>query len=94
MIRFIGESSTGKTKKLITEAAHFSNSLLVCRNPKAMERKMQAYQVGYVDCISYEEFLNKKDSLYHQSHIFFDDLEEFALVASCGHLNGYGLTVD
>ena len=58
MLRLFDKQSTGKTQKLLAYARD-NNCVVVCSNPARMKDKSFRYNLGTVECLSYEEFLGR-----------------------------------
>lgn len=88
MNKFIGNRSTGKTKKLL-EFAKENNCIVVCKNPGAMYFKALNYGLTGIDFIYYNELKNEdKDKNY-----VIDDLDEF-INENFKNVKGFSLTID
>lgn len=96
MLRIIDSQSTGKTRKLLTYAKE-NNCTVICSIPGRMKDKAQRYNLGYVDCMSYEAFLNEyKEGTLPAGNYVVDELEKlFSLMFINGAvLSGYDITTD
>ena len=58
MLRIFDKQSTGKTQKLLAYAKD-NQCIVVCSNPIRMKDKGIRYNLGNIECISYEEFLGR-----------------------------------
>ena len=79
MKRIIDEPCTHKTYKLLLYAKETS-SVLVCRNPGAMNQKARDYGIIGVDCISFCDFARGK---IRGVKYCIDELEEFINYLYC-----------
>ncbi|MBQ8806170.1 MAG: hypothetical protein IJZ68_06760 [Bacteroidaceae bacterium] len=96
MVRIINNQSTGKTRQLLTHAKE-NNCIVVCPIPNRMKDKAIRYGLGYIDCMSYEDFLNDyKAGTLPQGNYVVDELEKLVLLMfqNGAELNGYCLTTD
>lgn len=96
MTRFVNISSTGKTKQTLTEAK-MQNYVVVCASPARMRQKSEAYGLGYVECISYEDFFERyKENTLEPKGYMIDELEKFVSFMFIGGalLKGYNMTVE
>lgn len=96
MLKIINGQSTGKTRKLLTYAKEHT-CIVVCARPTRMRDKAMQYGLGYVECISYEEFLDQYKTNELPEHAYvIDELEN--LITMMFHngasLDGYCLTTD
>lgn len=82
----VGQRGTGKTKKLIQDAAAV-DGIIVCKNPEFIVNKMHAYGIVGLRVISVKEYLtpgNKSNSLYFidNAEDLFEELgEEFGRIS-------------
>lgn len=96
MLRIINNQSTGKTRQLLTYAKE-NNCIVVCSIPARMQDKAVRYGMGYIDCISYESFLNEKMAgTLPDGKYVVDELEKLAMLMfqNGTTLEGYCLTTD
>lgn len=96
MLRILDSQSTGKTRKLLTYAKE-NNCTVICPIPGRMKDKAQRYELGYIDCMSYEEFLNAyTEGTLPAGNYVVDELEKlFSMMFRNGAvLSGYDITVD
>lgn len=96
MVRIINNQSTGKTRQLLTHAKT-NNCIVVCPIPNRMQDKAVRYGLGYIDCISYEEFItNSQAGTLPAGKYVIDELEKLALLMfqNGATLDGYCLTTD
>ena len=95
MERIIKARGTGKTRELMMNALKVRKELgapvvILCSNPRAMERKAYSYGVVGVDFKGYDEFHSiGEDSIY-----YIDEIEDFVkyYFNETGILKGYTLT--
>jgi hypothetical protein len=96
MFKVINSQSTGKTRKLLAYAKEHS-CIVVCAMPNRMRDKAIQYGLGYVECISYEDFLSqyKSDELLHHRYVV-DELDRLTAMMFQGEaiFDGYCLTTD
>ena len=96
MVRIINNQSTGKTRQLLTYAKEH-NCVVVCPIPNRMRDKAVRYGLGYIDCISYEDFLNDyKTGTTTEGKYVVDELEKLVMLMfqNGATLEGYCLTTD
>ncbi len=96
MVRIINNQSTGKTRQLLTYAKE-NNCIVVCPIPNRMQDKAVRYGLGYIDCISYEDFLNDyKAGAITEGKYVVDELEKLVMLMfqNGAALEGYCLTTD
>lgn len=96
MVRIINNQSTGKTRQLLTHAKA-NNCIVVCPIPNRMQDKAVRYELGYIECISYEEFISHcKAGTLPAGKYVVDELEKLALLMfqNGATLEGYCLTTD
>lgn len=86
MNKFIGNRSTGKTKKLL-EFAKENNCVVVCKNLGAMYFKALNYGLTGIEFIYYNELTDKNKDYV------IDDLDEF-IRENFKNVKGFSLTVD
>ena len=95
MYRVIKSRGTGKTRELMMDALAIRKEIgapvvILCSNPRAMERKAYSYGVVGVDFKGYDEFHSiGEDTIY-----YIDELENFVkyYFSENGKLRGYSLT--
>ena len=58
MLRIFDKQSTGKTKQLLAYAKD-NDCVVICSNPTRMKDKAVRYNLGNIECISYEDFLGR-----------------------------------
>ena len=58
MLRIFDKQSTGKTQKLLSYAKD-NNCVVICSNPARMKDKALRYNLGSIECLSYEEFIGR-----------------------------------
>ena len=85
----IGESSSGKTKKLL-EAAKETNSVVVCRNPDAMRVKAQNYGFYGLEFYGYDEISDLREG----RNVVVDELKDFFRLGLNLVLDGFNMTVE
>lgn len=85
----IGESSCGKTKKLL-EVAKETNAVVVCWNPDAMRVKAQNYGFYGLEFYGYDEIRDLREG----RNIVVDELKDFFKYALNFKLEGFNLTID
>ena len=96
MVRIINNQSTGKTRQLLTYAKT-NNCIVVCSIPNRMQDKAVRYGLGYIECISYENFLNEKMAgTLPEGKYVVDELEKLVMLMfqNGATLEGYCLTTD
>jgi hypothetical protein len=96
MVRIINNQSTGKTRQLLTYAKE-NNCIVVCSIPNRMQDKAVRYGLGYIDCISYEDFISDhKAGTQTAGKYVVDELEKLVMLMfqNGATLEGYCLTTD
>lgn len=86
----IGENSTGKTRRML-EAAKDSGSIVVCKNPYAMESKANNYGIYGLKFIKYEEM---DEYIMNGDKIAVDELCDFFEHCYGVKLDSFTMTVD
>lgn len=86
----IGESSSGKTRRLLEEAKR-SGAVVVCKNPYAMKRKCDNYGIFDVEIIGYEDM---DVHILNGSKIAVDELGGFFEYCYGVSLDSFTMTVD
>lgn len=78
MIQIVDMKSNGKTRKLLTYAKE-NKCTVVCKYPERMVDKAVKYNLGYVECISYDAFfaMYRYKTLPAAKYVI-DELAEFA----------------
>lgn len=85
----IGESSSGKTRKLL-EVAKETNAVVVCWNPEAMRVKAQNYGFYGLEFYRYDEIQDLREG----RNIVVDELNEFFKYALNLKLDGFNMSTD
>ena len=96
MVRIINNQSTGKTRQLLTHAKE-NRCIVICSIPTRMKDKAVRYGLGYIDCMSYEDFLESyKSGTLPNGQYVVDELEKLALLMfqNGATLDGYCITTD
>ena len=101
MFRIIDRRGTGKTWQLLRLAKE-NNATVVCKNPRAMEQKAQAYGIVGLEFMSYRDVIDYQqhndDKYTHEVHECFmiDELELFvqAALGMNGPMEGYTLSCE
>ena len=95
MKRIIKSRGTGKTRELMMAALEVRKGMgapvvILCNNPRAMERKAYSYGVVGVEFKGYDEF----HSLGEDTIYYIDEIEDFVkyYFSDNGILKGYTLT--
>lgn len=85
---FIGENSSGKTRKMLEEAKK-SGAVVVCKNPLHMQNKANAYGLYGIEFEGYGDidFLKNKK-------IAIDELGDFFRHYFGAELDAFTMTVD
>lgn len=83
MERVIGGQGTGKTRELV-RIANEKNATVVCETPDRMVEKMHAYGYVGIPCISYEEYISRKEDAFAGTQYVVDDIEAFLYYISKG----------
>lgn len=90
MDRFIiGNSSSGKTRKLL-ETAKETGAVVVCQNPEAMAVKAQNYGLFRIEFCSYDEAKN----LEAGRSIVIDEIGDFFRYNYDIMLEGFNMTME
>ena len=96
MVQIINNQSTGKTRELLTHAKT-NNCIVVCPIPNRMQDKAVRYGLGYIDCISYEDFLNEyKAGTLPEGKYVVDELVKLVtlMFQNGATFEGYCVTTD
>lgn len=95
MIRIVDIQGNGKTRKLLQYAKE-NKCVVLCSSPARMADKAVRYELGYVECMSYEEFLMlyKENDLPQRKYVV-DEMERFvATIFTNGAIfDGYNLSI-
>ena len=91
MYRIIDSRGSGKTSRLFLLAKE-NHGIVICSNPNAMKRKALDYGIVGIDFMSYQELIERKDTLC--APLYFDELEAFVkcYISEIGHMGGYTLS--
>lgn len=95
MIRIVDVQSNGKTRKLLQYAKE-NKCVVLCSSPARMADKAVRYELGYVECMSYEEFLNLyKENNLPQCKYVIDEMERFVatLFNENAVFDGYNMSI-
>ena len=96
MIKFLAPQSTGKTRQLLTYAK-FNNCTVICPLPARMKDKAIRYNLGYIECMSYDEFLERyRNNTLPEGNYVIDEMEQLVnmMFGEGAVLQGYDLTTD
>ena len=95
MIRITDVQSSGKTFELLKYAKD-KECVVVCSNPIRMADKAQRYGIGFVECISYDEFLRmyRQNQLSPRKYVI-DEMEKMveSMFSENAVFEGYNLTI-
>lgn len=86
----IGENSSGKTRKMLEEAKR-SGSIVVCKNPYAMENKASNYGIFGLKFVKYEEM---DEHIMNGDKIAVDELGDFFEYCYGVKLDSFTMTID
>lgn len=86
----IGESSSGKTRRMLEEAKR-DKAVVVCKNVPAMIRKADNYGIFDIDFVSYEEM--NADILCGKK-VAVDELGDFFEHCFGVELSSFTMTID
>lgn len=86
----IGESSTKKTYRMLTEAQK-SGAIVVCRRPLHMQNKANAYGLYGIKFMSYDEF---NDGGVFAEKVAIDEIGDFIKYIFGVELDAFTMTVD
>lgn len=86
----IGESSTKKTYRMLTEAQK-SGAIVVCRHPLHMQNKANAYGLYGIKFMSYDEF---NDGGVFAEKVAIDEIGDFIGYIFGAELDAFTMTVD
>lgn len=96
MLRIVGSPSTGKTKEILTYAKN-NNCIVVCAVPSRLTTKASCYGLGYIECISYDNFLAQyKDGTLEPRSYLIDELENLVSMMFQGESTfaGYDMSIE
>lgn len=86
----IGENSSGKTRRML-EAAKENGSVVICKNPYAMESKANNYGIFGLKFVKYEEM---DDYIMNGDKIAVDELSDFFEHCYGVKLDSFTMTID
>lgn len=86
----IGSNSSGKTRKML-EYARDNNSIVICKNPYAMEEKAKNYGIFGLRFVKYNEV---DSSILSGESVAVDELNNFFEYCYGANLNSFTMTVD
>ena len=87
---FIGENSSGKTRKMLEEAKE-SDAIVVCKHPIHMQNKANAYGLYGIKFVSYDEF---NDGSVYAEKVAIDEIGDFIKYIFGAELDAFTMTVD
>ncbi len=87
---FIGENSSGKTRKMLEEAKE-SGAIVVCKHPIHMQNKANAYGLYGIKFVSYDEF---NDGSVYAEKVAIDEIGDFIKYIFGAELDAFTMTVD
>ena len=82
----IGDNSSGKTRKMLEEAKK-NNTVVVCKNPSAMNIKAQNYGIFGLEIVGYEDNIKDKK-------VAIDELGDFLQYHFGANLDSFTMTVE
>ena len=76
MIKIIGNSSTGKTGRLLLLAKE-NDAIIVCKDVEHMRQRAHKYGLNGIEFISYDDYITYSKVRIYKKPIYIDNLSEF-----------------
>lgn len=90
----IGGNSSGKTRKMLEEAAK-TGAIVICKNPYSLENKAKSYEIFGLKFISYEEARVEilKEEMFSDQKVAIDEIGDFVKYCCGAELDAFTMTV-